>query len=100
MGRHYMETVSIEEIAAQVGLSPNYVRCIFKNTRGVTIQNYLSDYRLRMACKLLRNTAAKVSRVGQMVGYSNVSYFCAAFQKRFGKTPSEWRGGENVDLSL
>ncbi len=100
VGRHYMETVSIEEIAAQVGLSPNYVRCIFKNTRGVTIQNYLSDYRLRMACKLLRNTAVKVSRVGQMVGYSNVSYFCAAFQKRFGKTPSEWRGEENMDLSL
>lgn len=93
VGKHYMETVSIEEIAAQVGLSPNYVRCVFKNTRGVTIQNYLSDYRLRMACKLLRNTAVKVSRVGQMVGYSNVSYFCAAFQKRFGKTPSEWQAG-------
>ena len=43
---------------------------------------------------LNRNTAVKVSRVGQMVGYSNVSYFCAAFQKRFGKTPSEWRAGQ------
>lgn len=100
VAKRYMETVSIEEIAAQVGLSPNYVRCIFKSARGVTIQNYLTDYRLRMACKLLRNTAVKVSRVGQMVGYSNVSYFCAAFQKRFGKTPSEWRSspcGEDGD---
>lgn len=97
VGKHYMETVSVEEIAAQVGLSPNYVRCIFKNSRGVTIQNYLSEYRLHMACRLLRNTGVKVSRVGQMVGYSNVSYFCAAFQKRFGKTPSEWREEQGQD---
>lgn len=89
--KHYMETVSIDEVASQVGLSTNYVRTIFKNSRGTTIQNYLSEYRLNMACKLLRNTPSTVSRVGQMVGYNNVSYFCASFQKRFGKTPTAWR---------
>jgi len=88
---HYMETVAVEEIAAKVGLSANYVRSIFKNSRGQTIQSYLSEYRLDMACQLLRNTPITVSKVGQMVGYNNVSYFCASFQKRYGKTPSEWR---------
>lgn len=101
IGNHYMEPISIEEIAAQVGLSANYVRSIFKNRRGKTVQRYLSDYRLEMACQLLRSTPATVSRVGQLVGYNNVSYFCASFQKRYGKTPSEWRrdlcplGGED-----
>lgn len=90
---HYMEAISIADIAVGVDLSANYVRSVFKSSRGVTIQSFLTDYRLRMACQLLRNTVLKVSRVGQMVGYSNVSYFCAAFQKRFGKTPSEWRAG-------
>ncbi len=89
--KHYMETVSVDEVASQVGLSTNYVRTIFKNSRGTTIQNFLSEYRLSMACKLLRNTPSTVSRVGQLVGYNNVSYFCASFQKRFGKTPTEWR---------
>ncbi len=88
---HYMEPVAIEEIAARVGLSANYVRSIFKNSRGQTIQSYLSEYRLEMACQLLRNTPVTVSKAGQMVGYNNVSYFCASFQKRYGKTPSEWR---------
>jgi len=88
---HYMEPVAVEDIAARVGLSANYVRSIFKNSRGQTIQSYLSEYRLEMACQLLRNTPITVSKAGQMVGYNNVSYFCASFQKRYGKTPSEWR---------
>ena len=88
---HYMECISIEDIAAKVGLSANYVRSIFKNSRGQTIQHYLSECRLEMACQLLRDTPLAVGRIGQMVGYNNVSYFCASFQKRYGKTPSEWR---------
>lgn len=90
---HYMEPISVEMIASEIGLSPNYVRSIFKNGNGMTIKNYLSEYRLDKACKLLKNTSAKVSRIAQMVGYDNVSYFCAIFQKRFGKTPNEWRRG-------
>ena len=90
---HYMEPISVETIASEIGLSPNYVRSIFKSGSGMTIKNYLSEYRLDKACKLLKNTSAKVSRVASMVGYDNVSYFCAIFQKRFGKTPNEWRRG-------
>ena len=91
VGSHYMEPICVEDIAVKVGLSANYVRSIFKNSRGQTIQSYVSEYRLEMACQLLRNSSVTVSRIGQMVGYNNVSYFCASFQKRYGKTPSEWR---------
>ena len=91
---HYMEPVSIEDIAAGVGLSANYVRSIFKSIRGKTIQTFLSEYRLEMSCQLLRDTSLTVGKIGQLTGYNNVSYFCASFQKRYGKTPSEWR----VDL--
>lgn len=89
--RHYMEAFAIEDIAAGLSLSVNYVRSVFKAGRGQTIQSYLSEYRLEKACRLLRNTSETVGRVGQLVGYNNVSYFCAAFQKRYGKTPSQWR---------
>ena len=88
-----MEPVAIEDIAAELGLSTNYVRSIFKSIRGQTIHHYLSECRLEMACQLLRDTPLAVGRIGQMVGYNNVSYFCASFQRRYGKTPSEWRRG-------
>lgn len=88
---HYMEAICIADIAAAVGLSVNYVRSIFKSSRGKTIQNYLVEYRLEMACRLLRNTSNTVGQVGRLVGYNNESYFCAVFHKKYGKTPSEWR---------
>lgn len=91
IGDHYMDPIAMEDIAACVGLSANYVRSVFKSSRGKTIQRYLLEYRLEMACLLLRDTPNTVGRVGQMVGYNNVSYFCASFQKQYGKTPSEWR---------
>ena len=91
--KHYMEPVSVEKMAEQIGLSPNYVRSIFKNGNGMTIKNYLSEYRMDKACRLLKNTSARVSQIASQVGYDNVSYFCAVFQKRFGKTPNEWRRG-------
>lgn len=90
---HYMEPVSIEDIAAELGLSANYVRSTFKSIRGQTIHHYLSECRLEAACQLLRDTPLAVGRIGQMVGYNNVSYFCASFQRRYGKTPGEWRQG-------
>lgn len=91
--KHYMEMVSIEDMASEIGLSPNYVRSIFKNNNGMTINAWLAEYRLEKACRLLKNTAYKVSQVAEMVGYDNTSYFCSVFQKRYGKTPNEWRRG-------
>lgn len=91
--KHYMEPISIESMAEEIGLSTNYVRSIFKNGSGMTINNYLSEYRLEKACKLLKNTSHKVSTIATMVGYDSVSYFGVIFQKRYGKTPNEWRRG-------
>ena len=93
IGKHYMEPVSVEEMAEKIGLSPGYVRSIFKSGKGMTVNSYLSEYRLEKACGLLKNTSKGVGRIGRLVGYDNVSYFCSIFQKRYGKTPSEWRRG-------
>ena len=94
IGKHYKEPVSIEAMAEKIGLSPGYVRSIFKNSKGMTVKTYLSEYRLEKACSLLKNTSLGVGRIGQLVGYDNVSYFCSIFQKRYGKTPNEWRRGQ------
>ena len=93
IGKHYMEPVSAEEMAEKIGLSPGYMRSIFKSGKGMTVNAYLSEYRLEKACSLLKNTSSGVGRIGRLVGYDNVSYFCSIFQKRYGKTPNEWRRG-------
>ena len=88
---HCSESADIEKLAAEVGLSPNYLRSLFKEATGKTILEYNTEMRLQRAAKLLKNKKNKVREVSLAVGYENVSYFGVVFQKRFGVTPNEYR---------
>lgn len=88
---HYRETCTVEEMTEVVGLSPNYLRRIFKDETGVTILEYLTDYRMEKARDLLRKTNRKVKDISQEVGYENVSYFTKLFTKKYNLTPNEYR---------
>ena len=88
---HCSESADIEKLAAEVGLSPNYLRSLFKEATGKTILEYNTEMRLQRAAELLKNKKNKVREVSLAVGYENVSYFGVVFQKRFGVTPNEYR---------
>ena len=88
---HYMEPCTVEEMADEVHLSPNYLRKKFKEETGMTILEYLTEERMRKACELLRDPAYKVKDVAVAVGYENISYFTQLFAKKFGVTPNEYR---------
>ena len=89
--KHCSESADIEKLAAEVGLSPNYLRSLFKEATGKTILEYNTEMRLQRAAELLKNKKNKVREVSLAVGYENVSYFGVVFQKRFGVTPNEYR---------
>lgn len=88
---HCSESADIEKLATEVGLSPNYLRSLFKEATGKTILEYNTEMRLQRAAELLKNKKNKVREVSLAVGYENVSYFGVVFQKRFGVTPNEYR---------
>ena len=88
---HCSESADIEKLAADVGLSPNYLRSLFKEATGKTILEYNTEMRLQKAAELLKDKKNKVREVSLAVGYENVSYFGVVFQKRFGVTPNEYR---------
>ncbi|WP_162848563.1 response regulator [Paenibacillus nanensis] len=87
----YHLPVTVEDIAKEVYLSPNYVRTIFKEKTGETILDYLTRIRMNHASELLRDRSLKVREIAHRVGYENVSYFCSVFQKHKGSTPNEYR---------
>lgn len=89
----YKSIISIEDIAGQVFMASGYIRRVFKNKTGQTIQDYLINYRLKKAAELLLNTSSKVSEVAEMVGYENPSYFCTVFKDFYGITPGEYKYG-------
>ena len=84
---HYMENVSIQEISQLVGLNRKYLSRIFKETYGVTMQEYLIDRRLTEANKLLK-AGYSVEETAYMVGYNDPFGFSKAYKKRFGNSPS------------
>ncbi|WP_419874564.1 response regulator transcription factor [Candidatus Pristimantibacillus sp. PTI5] len=91
IGERYHMPLTVEEIAKEIYLSPNYIRTIFKEKMGETILDYLTKFRMNKAAELLKDKALKVREVAHSVGYENVSYFCSIFHKHRGSTPNEYR---------
>lgn len=83
--------LTVEDIAKNVYLSPNYVRTLFKEKTGETILEYLTRVRIRHAAELLKDKSKKIHEIAAAVGYENVSYFCSVFHKFKGTTPNEYR---------
>ncbi len=83
--------LSVEVIASAVGYAPYYFSKIYKETTAVNINSYIRQARIERAKQLLVHTGIKVNDIPQKVGFANVSYFCAAFRKEVGLTPSEFR---------
>ncbi|MBD2867203.1 response regulator [Paenibacillus arenilitoris] len=87
----YSEPLTIEQLAAKVYISPNYLRALFKEKQGCTIHEYLTRVRLAKAVELLADRTLKIHDVARKVGYDNTSYFCSFFYKTQGVTPNEYR---------
>ncbi|KRE68885.1 response regulator [Paenibacillus sp. Soil750] len=87
----FSRQLTIEDLAKQVYLSPNYVRTLFKEKTGETILEYLTRIRIHHAAELLKDKSKKIHEIAASVGYENVSYFCSVFQKFKGTTPNEYR---------
>lgn len=88
---HYSEQISLEQVADQVYLNPEYFSRAFKAEVGQTFVNYLTDVRLKHSVRLLENTALRVQDIAQQVGYYNASYFSTIFKKKYGMSPYEYR---------
>jgi len=86
-----IDSLSVKDIGEHVYLSPSYVCTLFKNETGVTLNQYLTEYRIEMAKQLLCDKQYKIADISSKVGYSDSSYFGKAFKKSIGLSPTEYR---------
>ena len=85
------EELSLEEIAAQVHLSANYVSTLFKKHSGMNISDYIIKVRMEHAARLLADTNFKTYEIAEQIGYTNAQYFSVLFKKYYKMTPKEYR---------
>lgn len=90
--RHYGNPLlSTKEISEYASLSASYACTVFKNETGQTLNQYLTEYRLKKAQELLNDPRNTVSGVSAMVGYNDSNYFSKAFKKYTGISPTVYR---------
>ncbi|MFC5649113.1 helix-turn-helix domain-containing protein [Paenibacillus solisilvae] len=87
----YNETISISEAARMVSLSPNHFCRIFKQVTGKTFIEYIHMIRVQEAERLLLDTDTPITTIGELVGFSNMTYFGRVFKKIKNTTPSDIR---------
>lgn len=89
--QNYRRPISLQEVADSVFLSPTYFSHLFHKIMGVSFSNYLTDYRLQIAARYLRAGNLPLKEIAALCGFSTFPYFSAAFKKRFGTSPSDYR---------
>ena len=91
-----MEKISIADIAEVAGFSESHFMRYFKETMGTSFIDYLREYRLTMAARLLLASDASILSISEEVGFDNLSYFNRAFKKEYGMTPSQYRKQDDI----
>jgi AraC family transcriptional regulator len=88
---HYGGDVSIEELAREAGLSPSHFSRLFKETSGDTPYQYVMDYRVEQAKKMLHDKSRPLIDVALHCGFSDQPHFNRIFKRLTGQTPREYR---------
>lgn len=84
------EPPSLQELSNQVDLPLQKLNDGFKHIYGDSIFNFLLDYKLEYARKMLVSKKYNVSEISLSVGYSTASHFISAFKKKYGTTPKQY----------
>ena len=88
---NYSYPVTVEDIADYVGISRSYLFRSFQTYMNCSPKEYLTEYRIRQACRLLKETGLSVSAIAYSVGFENNLYFSKAFRKVKKTSPTEYR---------
>ena len=88
---YMLEEISLNTVAAGVGMSPSYFSSVFSREMGKTFVEYLTGIRMDKAKELLMCSSMKTSEIGYEVGYKDPHYFSYLFKKTQGCSPKEYR---------
>lgn len=87
--------LKVGDVADALGVSRNAVSVCINSHQGCSFSQYVNDYRLQHAKRLLSETPdMKISAVGLESGFANERSFFRAFKSATDMTPKEWKGLE------
>ena len=89
--KEYIRDISVSDIAESVGISEGHLRRLFKQEMNMSVVDYLTEYRIRQAKRLLNDRRVPASDVWKETGFSSAQYFSFVFKKKEGISPREYQ---------
>jgi len=82
-----------ENIATELGISPRWLRALFREYLGISLTDWLARLRVSIAMEKLRSSRKSIATIAWDCGFASLSPFYVAFRKHAKVTPSQWRAG-------
>lgn len=96
MEDNFSESISIENLANQISISPSHFTRIFKKETSLSPQEYLNVIRLEKARKMLYSKNSTITDIAYKCGFNSSSYFATSFTNRYKLTPSQFQ--KNIEI--
>jgi AraC-like DNA-binding protein len=96
---NFSEHITLDDIAHYINMTPSSFCKYFKKITNKTFVQFLTEYRLVHAAKLLHESNMGVSDICYECGFNNYSHFTKKFKAHFSETPLNYRNEMKVALS-
>jgi AraC-like DNA-binding protein len=88
---HFTENILLEDVADEVSMTVPSLCRYFKKVTGKTFTEFVNEFRIVHACKLLSEERHAIAEVCFESGFNNFSHFNRMFKEITGKTPNQYR---------
>jgi AraC-like DNA-binding protein len=95
--QHYMEKLTLEEMAQACGFSKYHFERLFKRHTAQTFYQYLNGIRIKHAAMLLADNTLSVTDIAYRTGFPSISSFIRMFHIQYQCTPSAYRSACRQD---
>lgn len=89
--QNYTKPIQLADIAASAGISSNNCMLCFRKTVGLSPIQYLKNYRLQQAARLLLESDQSIQEIVELCGFNDTSYFIRSFSGKYHMSPTKYR---------
>jgi len=93
ISENYGKKISIKDICRELDCSKSTLLASFKKQYGITVGDYLTEYRLDEAKRMLEMGDVSINEIAHATGFYDQSYFSKVFSAKCGVSPSDYRKG-------